>query len=159
MDRALAAIHHDRGVELLAGLVEDDIVVLVERVAADGVGPKIALDVMPIEAGAADRHHGGAVVPPVLGVGGLLQQREMPGQPVVVVEEAVADEHFALREIRTEGFDGGPRLRLQRGGRDQGRRQHSDKSCNNSCHITLPALFFLPASASAWTLAAPYGSA
>ena len=86
----------------LSRLVEDDVVVLVERIAADGVGPEIALDVVPIEAGAADRHHGVVIVVLVIGVGGLFQQPDMVGQAVVVIEEAVADEDFGLREIRSK---------------------------------------------------------
>ena len=77
MDRALAAIHHDGDVEQLVELVEDDIVVLVEGIVADGVGPEIALDIMPVEAGAADRHHGVAIGLLVGGIGGLFHQRQM----------------------------------------------------------------------------------
>ena len=114
MDRALAAIHHDRGVEQFVGLVEDDVVVIVERIAADGVGPEIALDVMPVEAGAADRHHGGAIVLLVIGVGGLFQQADMAGHAVIVIEEAVADEDFALRKVRSKAGDQGLGLRQRR---------------------------------------------
>jgi hypothetical protein len=49
MDRTPAAIHHDRGVEQLFGLVEADIVV------AGRIDPEIAFDVMPVEAGATNR--------------------------------------------------------------------------------------------------------
>ena len=104
MDRALAAIHHDGDVEQFVELVEDDVVVLVEGIIADGVGPEIAFDVMPVEAGAADRHHGVAVILLVVGIGGPFQQRHMAGHAVVVIEEAVADEDPGLGEIRTQAW-------------------------------------------------------
>ena len=112
MDRALAAIHHDGDVEQPVELVEDDVVVRVEGIAADRVGPEIAFDIMPVEAGAADRHHGVAVGLLVFGVGGLFHQRQMTRQAVVVIEEAVADEDSGLGEIRTEAGDGRHGLRL-----------------------------------------------
>jgi hypothetical protein len=83
MDRALAAIHHDGDVEQFVELVEDDVVVLVEGIIADGVGPEIAFDIMPVETGAADRHHRVAVVLLVFGVSGLFHQRQMPGRPLL----------------------------------------------------------------------------
>lgn len=49
MNRALAAIHHDGGIEHLAGLVEDDVVVFVEGKGTDPVWTEITLDIVPAE--------------------------------------------------------------------------------------------------------------
>ena len=137
VDRALAAIHHDRSVVEFFALLEDDVVVLVEGVAADRVGTEIALDIMPVETGAADRHHGGAIFVLVLGIGGLFQQADLPGHAIVIIEEAVADEHFGLGEIGTERRHRRPGLRL-RGGCANGDRQHGPKSPDHSRHFNSP---------------------
>ena len=125
MDRALAAVHHDSDVEQLVELVEDHVVLIVERVRGQRIGPEIAVGIVPVEAGAADRHHGGAVALLVVGIGGFLQQSEMAADAVVVIEKAVADEDFALWKIRPERRDLWPRLcRCQTGRQADGRRRH-----------------------------------
>ena len=56
VDGALAAVHHDHGVELPARRIEDDLIVADERIAADAVGPEVRRHVVPIGARAADGH-------------------------------------------------------------------------------------------------------
>ncbi|WP_283842927.1 hypothetical protein [Bradyrhizobium semiaridum] len=43
----------------------------------------MALDIVPVEAGAADRHQGGAIILPVRGTGGALHRRHMAVHAVV----------------------------------------------------------------------------
>jgi hypothetical protein len=50
VDGALAAVHHDDRVELLAGLVERDLVVADEGVFADSVRPEVRVHVVPVHA-------------------------------------------------------------------------------------------------------------
>jgi hypothetical protein len=90
MDRALAAIHQDGNVEQSVHLVEDDVVVGIERIGADGVLPEAGLDVVPVSARADDGHHGGAEFD--VGLGGAQRRGQMAVDAVVVVEKAVADE-------------------------------------------------------------------
>src|SRR6202022_554516 len=96
---------------------------------------------MPVEAGAADRHHRRVIVLLLIGVRRLFQQRHMAGHAVVVIEEAVADEDFSLWKIRSETPDKGfgLRQRRRRPGRDPaGHRQRNEKPSETSRHIDSP---------------------
>src|ERR1700738_5359543 len=98
---------------------------------------------MPVETGASDRHHRRTIVLLVLRVRCLFQQRHMAGHAVIVIEEAVADEDFGLREIGTKAGDNRFGLRQRRGrpGRHPAaRRQHNKKSRILLDISTLPAL-------------------
>src|SRR5216683_7150322 len=98
---------------------------------------------MPVETGAADRHHRRAIVLLVIGVRGLFQQRHMAGHAVVVIEEAVADENFGLREIGAKACYSrfGLRQRHGRPGRHPaGRRQHDEEPPDTSRHISFPCI-------------------
>src|ERR1700737_2989736 len=67
----------------------------------------------------------------------------MTGHAVVVIEEAVADENFGLREVGAKARDNrfGLRQRRRRPGRDPaGRRQYNEKPSENSGHTRSPCL-------------------
>ncbi|MDN3918956.1 hypothetical protein [Roseateles violae] len=104
MDRALAAVHRDQQIpELAFALVEDDVVVAIEAVSADRVGPEVGLDVVPVEARAADRDRDAA--PGQGRLRGRGQLAHMAVQAVVVIEEAVADVHRARRPLGAQAGD------------------------------------------------------
>src|SRR5882672_12832300 len=71
----------------------------------------------------------------------------MAGHAVVVIEEAVADENFGLREIGAKGRNCRFDLRQRRGRRDRdtaGRCQHNhENSAQNTRHIRSPCLGFI----------------
>ena len=98
MHRALAAVHHDDGVELPPGRVEDDLVAGHERVLADAVGLQVDCHVVPVEARAADRHRG-AARSWRSGSAATDQVVVVAVHAVVVVEEAVADPEDAAARI------------------------------------------------------------
>ena len=108
--RALAAIHHQHGVEQLGQSpvadVEHHFVFCVERVRAHATGLEVRLQVMPVEARAADGGRGLAPAAVAFGAGAQ-QQADVAVHAVVVVEEAVADPQHGQRW----------RARCRRGGR------------------------------------------
>ena len=49
VNRALTAIDQDRSLVLLLRRVENNLIVVIENVVADGIRPKIRLDIMPVQ--------------------------------------------------------------------------------------------------------------
>jgi hypothetical protein len=89
VDGALAAVHHDNGVELPAGLIEHDFVVAGEGILSDAIWPQVRLHVVPIDARTADRHRNGAG--PTLRICSPYQVPDMAVHTIVEIEETVPD--------------------------------------------------------------------